>query len=472
MEDISVSEVLAAAQCRKQARLLREAVEETVEGELARIMRRQLRAVLPKLWPQAKSLDGEELLGAPEESLLDVTLRHQGVRVRIGVLEPGRLVDVRASSRLRDRYLRYCAVALWAARGQGLDIAAVDIANIDTGFVYRGDGNYQGLLRRIDVTKRVQALLPEVPGWVAEARAARENWEVAPGPHCRQPQRCDFIPLCSPVTAQYPVSELNPGRGLQARLAEANIDDIREMPSNWLTKPRQRMIHAAAVSGAAQLSPTLVEFLRALPYPRYYLDFEAVQFAVPIWPGTRPLRALPFQWSLLRESAPGEIEHRDYLNLEAFTPPMRPLAEALLQALGQEGPILVYGGYENKALANLAALYPDLGEALSRVAARTVDLLPHIKSGYYHRDMHGGASLKAVLPTLGTALSYKALEGISEGVQAQLAYLEAIAPETEAARREELAAAMLAYCRLDTEVLAEMVIRLAEPPPEAELAWF
>ena len=50
------------------------------------------------------------------------------------------------------------------------------------------------------------------------------------------------------------------------------------------------MLSAAAAEGHR-------EELEALPYPRYYLDFETIGPAVPIWAGTRPYASIPVQWS-------------------------------------------------------------------------------------------------------------------------------------------------------------------------------
>jgi hypothetical protein len=37
----------------------------------------------------------------------------------------------------------------------------------------------------------------------------------------------------------------------------------------------------------------VAEITDDLHYPRYYLDFETVQFAVPEWAGTRPYEQIP-----------------------------------------------------------------------------------------------------------------------------------------------------------------------------------
>ena len=102
-------------------------------------------------------------------------------------------------------------------------------------------------------------------------------------------------------------------------------------------------------------------------------------------------------------------------------------------------------------------MFPDLATDLDRVKARLVDLLSLTRGHYYHPEMKGSWSLKAVLPTIAPDLSYEDLEEVQEGNAAQMAYLEAIDQATTPARRQELAERLLAYCQLDTLGLVRLV---------------
>ena len=71
--------------------------------------------------------------------------------------------------------------------------------------------------------------------------------------------------------------------------------------------------------------------------------------------------------------------------------------------------------------------------------------------------MLGSWSIKAVLPAMVPGMSYAGLEGISEGTGASDGYLEAVRPETDAARKAELEEQLLRYCRFDTQAMVEIV---------------
>ncbi len=94
--------------------------------------------------------------------------------------------------------------------------------------------------------------------------------------------------------------------------------------------------------------------------------------------------------------------------------------------------------------------FPDLAESLRAVIDRLVDLYPVTKASYYHPDMLGSWSIKAVLPTIAPDMDYANLEGVAEGTEASKAYLEAIRPGTNAERTEEIRLELLKYCAFDT----------------------
>ena len=72
-------------------------------------------------------------------------------------------------------------------------------------------------------------------------------------------------------------------------------------------------------------------------------------------------------------------------------------------------------------------------------------------------DMLGFRSIKAVLPTIAADMDYAQLEGIQQGNEASLAYLEAIHPETSTRRKEEIRKDLLKYCKHDTEAMVRLV---------------
>ena len=395
--------------------------------------------------------------------IFEATFDHDGVSVRIDVLDRSeakpKLIEVKSSAHVKEHYLDDCAIQAWALMQNGLAPRQIAVATLNTEFVYSGDGRYDGLLVETDVTEAVQARVAAVAELVTDARRTLADLDepaVPVGTHCGAPHGCEFYAHCAPPAGKYPVLGLGGSKEKLFELLHAGYRDLREVPEAELKNDVQRRIWQQSRLEQPYVGAELRELARSLPFPRYYLDFETIGPAVPIFAGTRPFEALPFQWSCHIEKSKGSVEHAEFLDVGA-EPPMRRLAESLLATLGTTGPILVYTGYERRMLKELAARYPDLAARIAAVDERIVDLHPATRSHYYHPAMHGSWSIKAVLPTVAPDLSYAALGEVQDGVAAQHAYFEAIKPTTSDARRAALRRSLLDYCRQDTLALVRLV---------------
>jgi hypothetical protein len=397
------------------------------------------------------------------EPIFEATFDHDGVSVRIDVLDRSepkpKIVEVKSSVRVKDHHIDDCAIQAWALERNGFGARQVAVATLNPEFVYAGDGRYEGLLVETDVTERVHERLADIGELVVTARrtlAALDEPGVAVGAHCGAPHDCDFYAHCAPPAGKYPVLDLGGSREKLFELMHLGFTDVRDVPETKLENDVQRRIWQQSRLETPYVGAELRELVRALAFPRYYLDFETIGPAVPIFAGTRPFEALPFQWSCHVEKSLGLVEHAEFLDLGS-APPMRALAESLLATLGTAGPVVVYTPYERRVLNELGARFPDLAARLAALAERIVDLHPITRRHYYHPAMHGSWSIKAVLPTVAPDLAYETLAEVRDGLAAQAAYLEAIDAKTSAARRAALRGALLDYCRHDTLALVRLV---------------
>ena len=413
--------------------------------------------------------DTRRLLAGPGDlNIYEATFTAEGVLVRTDLFfrEGGRcrFTEVKSSTKLKDEYLQDAAIQTWVLRECGVPVDEVRLAHIDSSFVYAGDGDYQGLLVEEDITADVEPLVPAVPGQVAALRAMLDGDmpDVLVGRQCTSPNECPLRSHCRAERAEYHVGDLPRVGGLLDVLQAAGYFDIRDVPEDMLTAVDHLRVWRATVANEALVDGGLGDFMRTLPYPRFYFDFETISFAVPIWAGTRPYEQLPTQFSCHVERAPGvPLEHQEFLDVSG-EPPMRRCAEATIAALGESGPVLVYTPFESRVLRWMADAYPDLAPALNAIIDRIVDLHPPVKAGYYHPDMHGSWSIKAVVPTIDPDLSYDRFDEVGEGTAALSAFEEAIDPHTTSERRAELREKLLRYCEHDTEVMARMVLHFSD----------
>jgi hypothetical protein len=394
--------------------------------------------------------------------IFEATFRHEGVLVRVDVLLPDadgwRIIEIKASTSVKEYHVLDCAIQDWVLRNAGINVTSVSLAHINNRFVYPGNGDYEGLLVEHDLTDEVRVLEPTVIDLVASARDAvagpRPDTKV--GVHCSSPYDCQFINYCWPTDTEYPVSGLGGGKATLAEYVALGYRDICDVPADSITAETQRRIHRVTCAGQPEVLDGARRALEALPYPRYYLDFETIAPAVPFWAGTRPYSPLAIQWSCHVEESPGQFRHKEFLDLSG-DPPMRTLALELVGCLGDEGPVFQWTRYEEGVLRNLIELYPDLAIPLSRIIDRLYDLHLVVKENYYHPNMLGSWSIKAVMPTINSAMDYAKLEGIKEGTAASDGFIEAIQPDVGPERKAELDEQLRRYCRFDTEAMVEIV---------------
>lgn len=249
----------------------------------------------------------------------------------------------------------------------------------------------------------------------------------------------------------WPVTILPNGGGKQWLMQ--GIDDLLAIDPDQLNNVVHRRIYDATQTGITYCN---AEGARAAmqnwAYPRTWLDFETVSYAIPRWFDTHSNRAIPFQFSAHVEQLDGDIDHREFLSLDG-TDPRRACAESLLEMIPSSGAVIAYNAsFERACIVELARVFPDLAQKLRSIADRIVDLLPVTRAHWYHRDQRGSWSIKAVLPTIAAHLDYADLE-VRDGRGAQNAYHEATSASTDGPRRQAIDAALRAYCGRDTKAM-------------------
>lgn len=280
-------------------------------------------------------------------------------------------------------------------------------------------------------------------------------------------------------------------------LVEGGLANLRKVPSDLLVSK-----DGARAYGVPQMQVEGVHehfaihgrsVIDDLSYPLYFIDFEAVQPAIPFHAGMMPYRSIVlFQWSCHKvafEGAP--VEHFEFLNTQKGSPNMRFLT-ALKEVVGDVGTVITWSSYENTQLRkqlfeqlefdNLDD--PDLVEWLRSVLKekdggwRQLDLHDDVvKPYYFHHLMENRTSIKAVLPAIlsesqpqvnldllksvgllqpkqegGLHDPYSLLSGVKDGTHAMTSYerLHFGLLEEDANEKEQLARQLLDYCRLDT----------------------
>jgi hypothetical protein len=369
------------------------------------------------------------------------------------------LVEVKSSTRVKDINVWDVAFQAGALENAGLKLNRLFLMHVDTSYVRQGPVEPKLLFQSDDITDRARALMPRVPEmfarYAAEIRGARP--EVPIGPHCRDPYHCALTDVCwRDVPEHHVTTFVRAGHRAFDWLQDGHTL-ITDVPDRELSAA-QRIQKAAVAAGRAHVDkPTVARMLAALEYPLWYLDFESLNPAVPLFENTRPFQQVPFQFSLhVQETQGATPRHLEYLSTGKDDP--RPGLVEALRAIGPKGTVLAFNGaFESQVLAALGAAYPTYTAMTDDLRNRLRDLADPFRTfAVYHPAQHGSYSLKAVLPAL-TGGGYNDLV-IADGQTAGREWVNAVyGAGVTAEEKEAVMAALRAYCGRDTGAMVEIL---------------
>ena len=476
---LSKSKLISYCQCPKKLYLetyQKEAIEVTPEQQKIFDTGHAVGELAQQFYPDGVLIKhDQELHRAIEETqsllsnsdvktLFEATFSHNKVLVRVDLLHKTKkglhIQEVKSATSVKDVNITDCAIQKWVLEGSGYKVEQLDLTHINNQFIYEVEGQYDGIFSHESLLGQAESLQENIETWVNDALAmlaSEKEPETEPGDHCSNPYTCNFIDYCSPETTKWPVDLLPRGGKTVQELKDEGIHDIRDIPEGRLSNANHERVRRVTVAGKYELDKSVSDVINGFGFPRYYIDFETIQFAIPRWIGTKPYNQLSFQWSCHIEDEKGNLEHREFLDISGDDPSEK-FIKGLIDTVGKKGPIFVYNaGFEKTRLNELVVRFPEYKKEVENILERIIDLWPIAKKYYYHPDMRGSWSIKSVLPTIAPELNYSELDEVQDGGGAQSAYLEAIDEGTTEERREAIRKNMIEYCKLDTLAMVKMV---------------
>ena len=374
------------------------------------------------------------------------------------------IYEVKSSTELEDQYIDDVSFQRHCFEGAGYAVRDTFLMHINNEYVRRGEIDFHELFTIDDITEEVEERMVGIEKRIKGLLTTINQDacpEVAPGPHCKNPYACGFFDLCN-KREDYDIYELPYGGKKIAELEGMGITYLKDVPEGFDLTVRQESVVLANQRQRAVIDREAIrEHLGELTYPLYYFDFETVAHAIPFFDESRPYEPIPFQFSLhVQKKRGGEVVHHEFLHNEKSDP--RPkLIKEMVKLLSKKGSIVAWHmSFEKTVIANMARDLPEFADDLEAFLPRFWDLIVPFRSGAYaHRDFHGSASLKSVLPVLVPKLSYNELE-IQEGTSASLAYERWLMGDLPDNEWPATRTALLKYCHLDTLAMVEILRHL------------
>lgn len=400
-------------------------------------------------------------------AIFEAAFTFQDVMIRVDILErqqadSWRMIEVKGTTQVKECHLPDAAIQRFVLEGCGVKLTDVCLMHLNNQYVYDGqEYDLKNLFIVESVAFQTESLLADVPAQLVEFRRmlASDTPPVIPASEqCTNPYMCEFFAICNEKMPDDWVGNL-PGltmKKLQSLLA-IGVTSIASIPADFALNERQYRACECVRSGQPYFGDGLGLELGALDYPRYYLDFETLAPSLPRFAGMRPFSQIPFQWSLhLQDQPDAPLQHFEFLH-DNECDPRGPFITALLAAVGETGPIVVYNAaFEQTRLYEIADWLPTLRPEIQRLIDRIWDLLPIIRSHVYHPAFCGSYSLKYVLPALISTSSYAGM-AIANGINAGLAYDALVSQPLDADKRHQLRTDLLSYCGQDSLAMQQLI---------------
>ena len=411
-----------------------------------------------------------QYLAEGRENICEASFDYNGLYCAVDILRKSQhgydIYEVKSSTSPDNHvYILDTSYQKYVLEKCGVEVGRVFLVTIDSSYLFDGTLDLHRFFRITDVTDLVSQEIGGVEESLREAEKVMSLRDEPPADlseACDKPYPCAFFGYCSrnlPKPSVFDLYRLSFRKKIDLyREGVVSFEDVLNGGYAPDGIRRRQVEFALAEKGTYLDRDGIAAFLKTLPYPLYFLDFETVQPVIPQYVGTRPYQQIPVQYSLhiLREN--GSLEHREFLG-RPEEDPRRAIAERLVGDIPADVCVLAYNkSFECSRLKELAEAFPDLEAHLSSIADSIKDLLDPFRNGcYYNRAMGGSFSIKSVLPAIfpdDPSLDYHSLEGVHNGGEAMDLF-----PRLKDMPKEEREKAehdLLKYCELDTFALVKV----------------
>ena len=358
------------------------------------------------------------------------------------------IIEVRPIARVRSRHISAAAVTTWTLNQAGYKVNSYRFAIINTEWngldqeprFILSDVSTAVTTRSNEMDDDLARIAQGLPPPMTEASSTPEKPVQHPSPE-------------GDIGTLYRVK-----KRIVNQLLQNGYTRLAQIPDDVPLPPIADRQRTAAKTNRMVVAPQLKEALDAIRRPTVYIDFEAIQPALPIWTGCRPFGLIPVQVSIHRQDCSGDVRHSAWL-----APPMedpRPgLAGFLADQLdGSETLVAYHASFERSIISRLSAFCsPENAEKLKRANQSFVDLLPLVRNNVYHPNFVGKFNLKQVVSALLPELDYADLP-VRRGDDASR-LLEALIMgnvSESSPDYKSLRTALLDYCERDTWVMVQL----------------
>lgn len=379
------------------------------------------------------------------------------------------IYEVKSSTDVHDIYLDDASYQYFVLSNLGLNVKKVCIVYINKQYVRGKKLEIEKLFNIQDITDIAKSKQDEIKKNIEMANKYMDehNEDSEPnndiGMYCFNPYECEFWEYCTRNLPKPNVFDIFGGMHRSKKFEKYYEGKIsfRDLQNEDLNPKFLEQINFELNNLKPKIEKEAIKgIMDSLKYPLYFIDYETYQLAIPEVEGTKPYQQLPFQYSLhiIKEKG-APIEHKEFLAEIDDPDHIRHFAESMIKDMPENGSVIIYNkAFEPARNNEIARMYPDLKDELDRINSNIVDFMePFQQRKYYAKEMHGSASIKAVLPALypnDPELDYHNLPVVHNGGEASEAFLSLRNMSKE--EQKEIRHGLLVYCELDTYAMVKL----------------
>ncbi|MGM0583025.1 MAG: DUF2779 domain-containing protein, partial [Bacteroidota bacterium] len=377
------------------------------------------------------------------------------------------LIEVKSATEVKDIYIDDLAFQKICFEEAGFKVGDVYLAHINNQYVKDGEISPHELFIVENITEQVSEKIEETKLEIdnaLEVLKIKEEPEIQVLRQCASPYKCPFIPYCWKDFPEHSIYSIAGALGKKKleMLLDEGVMEVKDISPEFLTNDKLIKHHHVVSNNIVHIEKdNIADELEEIEYPVYYLDYETYAPAIPIIDGYRPYQRIVFQYSLhVQESPKAELKHFYYLAKD-LKDPSREMSKTLQDRIGDSGTVIAWNmGFEKGCNTEMGERAPEYKLFYEDINNRMYDLMHVFKKGFYvHKEFHGSASLKKVLPVVVPELSYKDLD-INEGVLASNSWGDMVTKEMTQKEKDKIYDDLLKYCELDTLAMVRILEEL------------
>ena len=392
------------------------------------------------------------------------------------------LLEAKSSTRLKDEHIPDIAIQSFIVKLCGVDLSSIKLIHINKEFTYKGNKNYNNLIKENEITGEVISKEKEVINYIKKFKPLADKNSSCPnismGEHCNKPYPCDYQDRCksllpkSNLTSYEILPYIKKNKYLIKYMKEKGTKDLQKVPAEFFKNRSDyapgyhKKIQDAHKNNNSWINKDLKNVFKDFSFPFYFIDFETVNQGVPIIKGTQPYYPLPFQWSVHKwESKDKQIDKGqsflkfDDQNIE------RQFIESLLKAVGKKGTIFAHNAKstEIKILEKFKEKdnCKDLSDKIDNLINRVEDSLIIARKNFYSPLMNGDWGIKSIVKAIPNCeINYEEKGNIGGGTDAQLAWFICTDKNTLKTKKQKQSDLLVKYCSKDTLAIYHLMKHL------------